>query len=137
MIRDVLLPELLTRFPYRGFQTENSGNAIGVFPATNPEVGNVQVCDDGDQATLFIGELTHLHFDFDSAEKEPEKRVTNDVLEFLDELFADRILIWKSRTGGDGAMPLETANLFSSIDANDSTFVWSGPIKNPKLEDAG
>ena len=66
------------------------------------------------------------------------KQNRRDVLEFLDELFADRILIWKSRsTGGDGVMPLETANVFSGIDANDLTFVWSGPVKNPKLAGAG
>ena len=138
MIRDVLLPELMERFPNRGFQTQSSGNTIGLFPAAHPGVGNVYIADDGDEATLFIGDLTHLHFNFDPGETEPEKGVANDVLEFLDELFADRILIWKSRsTGGDGVMPLETANVFSGIDANDLTFVWSGPVKNPKLAGAG
>ena len=113
MIRDVLLPELMERFPNRGFQTQSSGNTIGLFPAAHPGVGNVYIADDGDEATLFIGDLTHLHFNFDPGETEPEKGVANDVLEFLDELFADRILIWKSRsTGGDGVMPLETANVF-------------------------
>jgi hypothetical protein len=96
------------------------------------------IADDGDEATLFIGDLTHLHFDFEVGEAEPEKRVANDVLEFLDEVFADRILIWKSRTmGGDGWMPIEDASVFSGIKPNDLTYVWSGPITNPKGIGAG
>jgi hypothetical protein len=138
MIRDLLLPELLTRFPSRGFQLENSGNTIGFFPAANPAVGNLYISDDGDEATLFIGELTHCHFDADYGETEIEKRITNDVLEFLDELFADRILIHKSRrTGADGSMPIEDASACSYLEPSDLTCVWSGPVRNPKLIDAG
>jgi hypothetical protein len=138
MIRDVLLPELITRFPDRGFQTEDSANTIGRFPPAHPDVGNLYIADDGDEATLFIGDLTHLQFDFEAGEAEPEQRVVNDVLEFLDELFADRILIWKSRTmGGDGSLPIEDASSFSGIKPDDLTYVWSGPIKNPKGSDAG
>ena len=138
MIRDLLLPELIARFPERGFQMQNSGNTLGFFPAAHSEVGNLYIAGDGDEATLFIGDLTHLHFDFESGEADPEKRVSNNVLDFLDELFTDRILIWKSRTkGGDGVMPLEAATVYSAIDPNDLTYVWSGPIKNPKRGDAG
>ena len=96
------------------------------------------VADDGDEATLFIGELTHLHFDCDAGEAAPETRVTNEVLEFLEELFADRMLIWKSRTtGADGSMPIEDARFFAGIKRDDLTYVWSGPVNNPKLADAG
>lgn len=139
MIRDALLPELITRFPDRGFQTTNSGsNTIGFFPAAHPDVGNLYIADDGDEATLFIGDLTHLHFHFEAGEAGPEKRVANDVLEFLDELFADRILIWKSRTmSGDGATPIENASFFAGIKPDDLTFVWSGPFTNPKSINAG
>ena len=138
MIRDLLLPELLARFPDTPFQIENSGNSIGFFPAANPAVGRLYISDDGDEATLFIGSLTHLHFDSDRDDTEPEKRITDDVLTFLDELFADRILIWKSRrTGADGSMPIEEAAHFSGIGPYDLTFVWSGQVMNPKLTDAG
>ena len=138
MIRDFLLPELLARFPKQRFQIENSGNSIGFFPAADPAVGNLYISDDGDEATLFIGRLTHLHFDAAYGETEPEKRVTNDVIEFLAELFADRILIWKSpATGADGSLPIEDATLFSGIEPRDSTYLWSGPVTNPKLIDAG
>jgi hypothetical protein len=138
MIRDVLLPALQLRFPNRGFRTEDAGNGIGVFPASHREVGDLSIFDDGDEATLFIGQITHLHIDSDAEDTEPETRITNDVVKFLDELFSDRILIWKSLTrGGDGAMPIESASLFSGIDANDLTYVWSGPIRNPRRDTAG
>jgi len=138
MIRDVLLPALQLRFPNRGFRTEDAGRTIGVFPASHREVGDLTIFDDGDEATLFIGQITHLHIDSDAEDNERETCITNDVVEFLDKLFSDRILIWKSRTtGADGAMPIESGSLFSGIDVNDLTYVWSGPIRNPKRETAG
>jgi hypothetical protein len=134
MIRNVLLPALLARFPNRGFRLGDSPNSIGVFPAAHDSVGDVTIHDDDDEATMFVGTITHLHFDGDSSPKpEFDQRITDEVVSFLGELFADRILLWKSPAPGhDGAMPLQDAHNFSGISSDDLTYVWSGPIPNPK-----
>jgi hypothetical protein len=140
MIRDVLLPALLANFPNRGFRIDDSPNAVGVFPAAHPDVGDVTIWDDGDEATVGISEITHGHFnpyDETLSEKQVAERVTSDVVEFLNDLFADRVLLWKSQDGRSGGWRiLGHDNAYSIMDGDDITYLWSGPVKNPD-NDAG
>src|SRR5262245_9296260 len=104
MIRAVLLPALLANFPYRGFETREP-STIGVFPAAHEDVGDVTIVDDGDEATVYIGEITHTHFnpyDQTLSDAELAETVSDDVVGFLAELFADRVLLWKSPKDGSG-----------------------------------
>ena len=134
MIRDTLLPALRAQFPDRELRPGDSPNTIGVFPAANDEIGDLTVLDDGDEATIYVGVITHLHFDGDTSSKaEVDERIADEVVSFLAELFADRILLWRScAPGHDGAMPLNDAKNLSGIGASDLTYLWSGPIPNPK-----
>ncbi|MHC9539942.1 MAG: hypothetical protein AB9903_10520 [Vulcanimicrobiota bacterium] len=61
MIRDVLLPKLMDRFPGRGLRTGAPPGLIAVFPAAHPEVGDLTIYDDGEEATVCIGTITHGH----------------------------------------------------------------------------
>jgi hypothetical protein len=132
MIRDLLLPALVANFPNRGFRTGDSPNAIGIFPAAHAEVGDVTIWDDGDEATVGIGEITHGHFnpyDETLTEQQIAERVTSDVVAFLTDLFADRVLLWKSLNNGAGGWQvLEGENDFSLMDAEALTYLWSGPV---------
>ena len=134
MIRDLLLPALQRQFADRGPQAGNSTNAIAVFPAAHDAVGDLTILDDGDEATIFVGNITHLHLDGDSSPmSNVEERITDEVISFLHELFADRILLYRSRAPGhDGSMPPGDGQDFSLISPSDLTYVWSGPIPNPK-----
>jgi hypothetical protein len=137
MIRDVLQPALQSKFPNRGFRTDDSPNAIGIFPAAHEEVGEVTIWDDGDEATVAIGDITHGHFnlyDENLAPEEIEKRVTEDVVGFLTDLFADRIILWKSPDGRSGGWRiLGDDNRYSIMDSDDQTYLWSGPVRNPDI----
>ena len=141
MIRDLLLPALQANFPGRGFQLDDSPNAIGVFPAAHSEVGDVTIWDDGDEATIGIGEITHGHFnpyDETLTEHEIAQQVTFEVIDFLTDLFADRVLLWRTpNTGAGGWQVLDDDNDFSLMDADDLTYLWSGPVKNPARVNAG
>ena len=141
MISDTLLPALHERFPDRGLQSGSSPNEVAVFPAAHPEVGNVSIWDDGDEATVGIGEITHGHFnpyDDSLTSEQIAKRVTEDVIEFLQALFNDRVLLWKSRDGGSGGWRILAHNTDGSLmEGDDLTYLWSGPVKNPDLNPAG
>src|SRR5438094_4933911 len=129
MIRDVLLPALLANFPNRGFRTDDAPNAIGVFPAAHEKVGDVTIWDDGNEATIGVGDITHGHFnpyDDTLTEQQTAERVTSDVVAFLTDLFADRVLLWKSPDGGSGGWRiLGHDNRYSIMDADDLTYLWS------------
>jgi len=64
MIRDVLLPKLMDRFPGRGIRTGTPPGPIAVFPASHPEVGDLSIYDDVEEATVSIGMITHGHYLF-------------------------------------------------------------------------
>ena len=138
-IRDVLLPALIERFIQHGLRVGAPPGPIAVFPAKHPLVGDVSVRDSGVDtnviASVSIGEIIHDHFNnYDSHLecREREERVTRDVVRFLEQLFADRLLFWRAidghgagwREGGpDGSSdPLVIDN------RRYRTYRWSGPL---------
>ena len=139
MIGEKLWSVLLKRFGHRGPQPGTSPDVIAVFPAAHPEVGDLTIWDHGDEATVAIGKITHGHFNpYDNSltPEESAQRVTEEVIEFLNDLFADKVLLHKSRDGRSGGWRLlddDTSN--SRIDADDLAYLWSGPIQNPDSQE--
>ena len=128
-IRESLLPALLSRFPDRPFRVGNPPAAAVTFPCCHPDVGDLQIFDDGDEATIALGRHTHSHFNpYDSSLTETElaSTVTESVIAFLVDLFADRVLIWSlpGHSGGWYMLPGSSAH----VPAGASAFLWSGPI---------
>jgi hypothetical protein len=135
VIRDVLFPLLMSRFPRRGLRTGSSPDLVATFPAAHSAIGDLTIWDEGDEATLAIGMILHEHFNPEDASLTAEQiaeRVAADVLDFLENLFADRVLFWRSPdsrsrgwlvSGEDHGLPL--------INEDVQTFRWSGPVKNP------
>jgi hypothetical protein len=82
--------------------------------------------DDDEEITAFLGRFTHGHFsNYDkipTAEK--EKIIAEDVVRFLEDLFADRIVMWGSHRGMGGWHPIDSHSLVSH---GRKEYVWSGP----------
>ena len=90
-----------TRFPGVGValergKAEQPSDLSIVIPAAHPGVGELVIVDDGDEYTAFIGNVTHGHF-----------ASAGQVIEFLEWLFADRVLMWKVWTGGGWRLETE------------------------------
>jgi hypothetical protein len=116
-----------------------------LFPARHAEVGDVTVstrsvveASIGELvlATVAIREI--LHDDFYSLDThlqpgEQAERVTRDVVRFLDHLFADRLLFWRSadepRIGGwrECREAGQTEPLVTD-DRTYAVYLWSGPL---------
>jgi hypothetical protein len=141
MIRDVLLPMLEQRFPERGLRRGLPPEPIAVFPAIHEAVGDVSIWDDGEEATVGVGTITHGHFNpYDSSltAEQVAIQVSEDVVGFLEDLFADKVLLWKSPDNASGGWRILGDDGRSSLmDSNDITFLWSGPVRNPLPEGAG
>jgi hypothetical protein len=137
-IRDVLLATLIERFGDRGLRV-GTPPGIAEFPAKHPEVGDASVRDTGIEANfnaiVAVGEIITDQFDnYDSHldGRERAERLTKDVVRFLQELFADRLLFWRSTDGrsagwrerGDAghSEPLVLDN------RTYRTYLWSGPL---------
>ena len=125
-IFDTLLPMLRAQFPELGFAVEPGEPPRVTVPAANPEVGDVVFQDDGDEITAFVGHFTHSHFSNyeDISADEKAKAISQDVVHFLQELFADRIVMWGSHRGMGGWHSVDSSSLVSVGRKN---YVWSGP----------
>jgi hypothetical protein len=138
-IRDDLLSMLATRFGQRGLRTDTAPDVLAVFPMAHPEVGDLRIGRVVDEqfplsVGVTIGDGLHFSFDNFDPPEEPQRtaRLTKHLAEFLDALFADRLLFWKAvdggnsewRTGGDTAdyEPLVTDNRAYR------RYVWSHPL---------
>jgi len=135
LIRRFLLPMLEARFPGRGLRAGSPPDPFAVFPAIHEAVGNVSIWVDEDEVRVEIGTITHGHFSARDPSADDDiaaREVTEAVAHFLVDLFADRILLWKSSNGvSDGWRLAGRSPQFRTMVADDSTFLWSGPVPNP------
>lgn len=132
---------LSRRFGERAFRRGTPPEPIAVFSAKHADVGDVRVWDEGDEATLEIGTITHSHFnphDPQLNSTEIAARVTDEVVEFLDDLFADRVLLWKAADGRSaGWVDVSEANDADALPSDSMAYLWSGPVTNPITRGAG
>jgi hypothetical protein len=127
MLSGILLPALKKRFPDRGLRADAARWPCAVFPAAHPAVGDLEICDDGDELIVVAGNFTHGHFsDFDQTltADEKQRRIVDAVLRFLDDLFADRVVLWGSHEAGGGWYYPEYCE---APEARPPEYVWSGP----------
>ena len=128
MIAEALRTELAQRFPELSSLSNEGGL---VMPAAHEAVGDVTISDDGNEATLCIGTITHGHFNDFREGVSPEaaaRTIAEDVVSFLEALLADRVLLWRSDDAG-GWRILDTdekPNVHS--DSGTQFYLWSGPI---------
>jgi hypothetical protein len=133
MIRDKLIPRLEEKYGGRGVRIGLPPDPIAVFPAKHPSVGELSISDDEYEATVYVGDITHGHFNsYDGAltQEEIDTEVTEEILAFLDDMFADKYLLWKCRDNGSGGWQhLDYRDKPSEPRQNTEYFVWSGPIE--------
>jgi len=103
------------------------------IPERHPDVGGVEICDDGDELSVVVGRFTHWH----TAQVEPNRvaeasaAVVDEVVSFLRELFADRIIMRGRHFGGGGCYHVDAPPLLARIGIRmRCKYVWSGPLRN-------
>jgi hypothetical protein len=136
-ISDILIPKLQERFVGRGMRVASPPSPCALFPAEHPDVGEIQIYDDGSEVTLVAGNFTHGHFsnyDDELSVDQKAEQISGEVVTFLDALFADRIVLWGSHKQGGGWCHLDHSS--SAHGPEQKKYVWSGPLsKDAKLGD--
>lgn len=138
-LRDILVPALRERYRDRRVQlfADAERGPLARFPAAHPEIGDLELAasarDTG--VNVRIGDVLHDDFyslDTHLTDAERHRRVMEEVVRFLDELFADRLLFWKG-TDGD-AFGWRERGITGSLDPlvldnrRYLVYLWSHPL---------
>lgn len=131
MISEHLFPLLEQCFPDLGMTMQTEPCPTAVFPPVHPDIGPVTVSDECDEITIEIGGFTHNHynrFGFDLSERERVLAITEDVLDFLQQLFNDRVLLYRNtREVYGGCRVLGPDEDIPPAGKGVEYFLWSGP----------
>jgi hypothetical protein len=122
-----LIPKIETAFPG---QFSVAGDVV-TFPEKHLAVGCVEVHDNAEELTLYVGNFTHVHFSsFDStlSTEQAAEHIAEDTLSFLRKLFADQIVLWGSSRGRGGCYERATGPSSPLSVMRGQEYVWSGPI---------
>ena len=104
-------------------ELDENGSSI-IFPAKSPEFGNVEIYEECAGAYIvWVGKFTHCHFDcYSGSEEEQSKEAAEDIIGFLESLFADRVICYGAHSEGGGCCGEENYEDEMCTDY----FVWSG-----------
>ena len=124
--------------------------AVGITPALesggtlwiaarDAKVGDIVVSFEGDEISVFLGDITHCHFTPYAAQDSfpgcTPMEAAADASQFIREVISDQWVIWRWRDGRGGCFKLG-GNDEESADAplpgeEVESFVWSGQLVPP------
>lgn len=137
MIRAFLIPAIKEAFPNLPFSFSESSNLVATLKAPFPEIGELQIYDDGEEATVSISEVTHGHFnpyDESLSREQRDRKIAEDVMSFLRALFADRVLLFRTPNRGMGGWRrLDVSTEPPTFSSGHEYFLWSGPYDTHKV----
>jgi hypothetical protein len=129
-IAGALAPALRAVFPDARVRISAPPDPVAVFPAACAEVGDAVVYDDGDEATIIIRNVGHHHVQADDADLSGDERarwIAEQVVGFLRDLFADRVLLWSVQGRSSGHQPYE-GRIPAEVPEHADVFLWSRRI---------
>jgi hypothetical protein len=137
-IFNTLIPRLQDRFAGRGLRLGAPPESSVTIPGVHPEFGDLEIVDEGHEVTLYVGRFTHGHFSCyepDVPEQERADIISDQVIEFLEALFDDRVIVWGTheRGGGWTRRDRPAGSDSASSSGHSRRFLWSGPIDPPKV----
>ena len=136
-IRDILVPVLVERFKDRGLRVGTPSEPIAIFPAAHSDVGDVRVSEGkGGGVDVAVGDVARDHFfnpyEEERGTSEAAEGIARNVVRFLEELFADRLLMWRSADGRTkGWRERGEAGHTAPLVVDDRayyTYIWSRPL---------
>jgi hypothetical protein len=129
ILRELVIPILLRKFGEKQFVV-GVDEQIAIFPPAHRDFGELSILDDGNEVTVSVGRLTHTHFgpvEDVSVTADVEETILRPLIEFLEDLLADRLLVWC--VPGKCAGYQDVSDETERVPKEAMTFVWSGPCR--------
>ena len=131
MLLEVTEKQISEVMPWLKYSLNEKSRSIEI-PAKNEDVGGITIQDDGEELTVYVCNFTHCHFsnyDEDLSQDNKEKAIVEEVCEFLEQIFKDKIVMWGSHAKGGGYYELGTKpNSKKMFGGQHKEWVWSGAL---------
>jgi len=128
-IHPVFITTLNEKFANQFTVELDENNPFINFPAKSSEFGDVDIYEECSGAYIVcVGKFTHCHFDcYTGSEEEQSKEAAEDIIGFLENLFADCVICYGSHEKGGGFHVKEDCEDDEyTFDECVDYFVWSG-----------
>ena len=107
-LRETLAQALTEKFPTGRLHVGAPPDPLAEFQAAHPDVGDLTIRADewSYSVTILIGQIFGTHFSNYDTHLNAEERaakLTKEVIWFLEQLFADRLLFWRAADGRGSA----------------------------------
>jgi hypothetical protein len=127
MLYEAMKKELEAQFPNLQFSADDEKKLISI-PPIHENVGSLDIQDDYDELTIFVGNFTHWHcgcINDSSGAVEEVQEIVSGVVEYLHDMFNDKIFMWGSAMKSGGTQLIE-----DDFKTNKQGYVWSGPYRS-------
>lgn len=127
MLLDKLVAEIERCFPNLEYSTDAENKEI-MIPSGSAVIGNICITDDIHELSVFVGNFSHWH----SSSTDPDNAtsiIVEQVVEFLRDLFQDKIVMWGSSEsyGGFYSTELDEAHQDTPLESESvRKYLWSG-----------
>ena len=127
----LFIAALSEKFPNQFTVELDENHSFIRFPAKSPEFGDVEIYEEYPGAYIVnVGKFTHSHFDcYEGSEDEQMKKAAEIIIDFLEELFADRVICYGTDIWGGFYVKGYYENDERTNDGCTDYFVWSGMYK--------
>jgi hypothetical protein len=126
-LTEIVTAKLKTAFPNRQFCfADDARQPFATLPPEWEGFGAIELVDDGDEWMVHFGSFTHTHLV--GAERQ---EIAEQVVQILQDTFADRLVFWAIGENGSGGVDQQDAEPFWSAaerPVNLRRGVWSGPL---------
>ena len=132
MDTSILLAELTSRLPGHEIAVPGADESVASFRSAHPDIGDLRIVDDGDEYTVYIGDITHCHFGVNdelASIQAAQQQAAVDVVNYVEALLNDQIEFYGGGTYGGSRLRTDTSRSWlSRMLLGRKTYVWSGPL---------
>lgn len=132
MLLDEVEKELRIKFTSFEFKIDKKKHLIKI-KGSNSIIGDIEIEDNLEELIIVIGNFTHWHagcYDESLSKREKEHQIVTEVINFLTDLFNDKIVIWGSHknVGGFYYIDKNQAQQDTPLEEENgiNKYVWSG-----------
>ena len=111
MLLQIVEENIQNEFPSLQYSMNESNDTL-IIKGPNDRVGNIEIEDDLEEIIVMVGNFTHWHaacYDQTISKDERDKQVSSEIIDFLRDLFSNKLILWGSHQTSGGFYNIDLA----------------------------